>query len=160
LYDRPEAVKPIIRAGLLLVSLIIGAGIAQAISPPALSQGDVLSVEAAFRQTVQLWAEERFEALWECGLLASRYRVSRDGFVVRMRHRLVKPTCCWRQILGIKVHLQAAEEALVEAQMGFDVKTLGTTVNRLLIVYMRREEGIWRVALEDFLFKPEEGWPW
>jgi hypothetical protein len=34
-----------------------------------------------------------------------------------------------------------------------------------MLVYLRREEGAWRVALEDFLTKPEGGppgfgWPW
>jgi hypothetical protein len=56
-------------------------------------------VEASFRQAIQLWADERFESLWEDGQLASRYRV-------------------------------------------------------------RREEGVWRVALEDLMTKPEVGLPW
>jgi hypothetical protein len=59
---------------------------------------------------------------------ASRYRVSREVFVRGMRHRVLKPTCCWDQIHAVRVHLQATDEALVEAQVGVDVKTLGTTV--------------------------------
>jgi hypothetical protein len=73
-----------------------------------------------------------------------------------MRHRVVKPTCCWDQIHSVRVHLQATEEAFVEAQVGVDVKTLGTTVRRSMIVFLRREEGVWRVTLEDFLTKPED----
>src|SRR5438128_9775404 len=67
--------------------------------PPISSQPtEAWMVEAAFRQAVQLWADERFDALWEHGLLASRYRVSREAFARWMRHRVVKPTCCWGQI--------------------------------------------------------------
>jgi len=42
-----------------------------------------------------------------------------------MRHRMVKPTCCWGQLRTGQVHLQTAEEAVVEAQVGVDVKPLG-----------------------------------
>jgi hypothetical protein len=92
-------------------------------------------------------------------LLASRYRVSREAFVRGMRHRVVKPTCCWGQLRDVRVHHWGTEEALAEAQVGVDVKTLGTTVVRSMVVYLRREEGVWRVALEDFLTRPEGGPP-
>jgi hypothetical protein len=114
-------------------------------------------VEAAFREAIQLWADERFEALWEHGLLSSRYRVSREAFVQGMRHRVIKPTCCWGRLRAVRVHPQATDEALVEAQVGVDVKTLGTAVVRTMLVSLRREEGVWRVRLEDFLTKPEDG---
>jgi hypothetical protein len=128
--------------------------------PPSPQPAEAWPVEASFRQAIQLWADERFEALWEHGQLENRYRVSREAFARWMRHRVVKPTCCWGQIRGVRVYLQAAEEALVEAQVGFDVKTLGTTVVRSLFVYLRREEGVWRVALQDLMTKPEVGLPW
>jgi hypothetical protein len=114
-------------------------------------------VEAAFREAVQLWADEQFEALWKHGRLASRYRVSRETFVRAMRHRVVKPTCCWGRLRAVRVQLQAPDEALVEAQVGVDVKTLGTTVVHSMLVSLRREEGVWRVTLEDFLARPEDG---
>jgi hypothetical protein len=137
--------------------LVAGAGATHAASPPPSQAAEVWPVEAAFREAVQLWADERFEILWARGMLASRYRVSREAFVRGMRHRVVKPTCCWGQLRNVQVHLQTAEEALVEAQIGVDVKTLGTTVVRSLLVYLRREEGMWRIALEDFLTRPEDG---
>jgi hypothetical protein len=140
----------------LVVWLPFGAATTDAASPPAPQLAEVWPVEAAFREAVQLWANEQFEALWELGLRASRYRISREAFVRGMRHRVVKPTCCWDRIHVVRVHLQATDEALVEAQVGVDVKTLGTTVRRLMIVYLRQEEGVWRVTLEDFLTKPED----
>jgi hypothetical protein len=82
--------------------------------------------------------------------------VSRETFVREMRHRVVKPTCCWGQLRTVQVHLRTAEEALVDAQVGVDVKTLGTTVVRRMLVALRREEGVWRVTREDFLTKPED----
>jgi hypothetical protein len=139
-----------------VVWLALGEGAAYAASPSASHPTEVWPVEAAFREAVQLWANEQFEVLWEHGLRASRYRVSREAFVRGMRHRVVKPTCCWDQIHAVRVHLQATDEALVEAQIGVDVKTLGTTVRRRMIVYLRQEEGVWRVTLEDFLTKPED----
>jgi hypothetical protein len=144
----------------LLAWLVLGGGHSDAAStrPPQLAE--VWPVEVAFREAIQLWADERFEALWERGLLASRYRVSREAFVREMRHRVVKPTCCWGQLRAVRVHLQRTEEAIVEAQVGVDVKTLGTTVVRSMLVYLGREEGVWRVALEDFLTKPAVGPPW
>jgi hypothetical protein len=140
--------------------LAIGLGESHAGASVARRPGEAWAVEAAFREAFQLWADERFETLWERGLLASRYRVSREMFVRGMRHRVVKPTCCWDQLRGVRGHLQGAEEAIVEAQVGVDVRTLGTTVVRSMLVYLRREEGVWRVALEDFLTKPEVGLPW
>jgi hypothetical protein len=135
---------------------VVGMGDSRAAAPPASRSAEVWAVEAAFREAFQLWADERFDALWERGMLASRYRVSREAFIRGMRHRVLKPTCCWGQLRSVQVHLQTAAEALVEAQVGVDVKTLGTTVVRSMLVYLRREEGVWRVALEDFLTKPED----
>ena len=140
----------------LVVWPVVGAGDSRTTASPASRSAEVWLVKAAFREAFQLWADEQFEALWEHGLLASRYRVSREAFVRGMRHRVVKPTCCWGQLRTVQVHLQTAEEALVEAQVGVDVKTLGTTVVRSMVVYLRREEGVWRTALEDFLTKPED----
>jgi hypothetical protein len=140
----------------LVVWWVLGAGATQAASPPPSGPAEVWPVEAAFREAVQLWADEQFEALWEHGLWASRYRVSREAFVHGMRHRVVKPTCCWGRLHAVRVHLHATDEALVEAQVGVDVKTLGTTVVRSMLVYLRREDGVWRVMLEDFLTKPED----
>lgn len=141
----------------LVAWLVFGPGNSHA--DPSLSSrsADVWAVDAAFREAFQLWVNERFEALWERGLLTSRYRVSREAFVSGMRHRVLKPTCCWGQLRSVQVHLQTTEEALVEAQVGVDVKTLGTTEVRSMTVYVRREEGVWRVALEDFLTSPGEG---
>jgi hypothetical protein len=140
----------------LVVWVALGPGDTQAASPPSSLAVEVWPVEAAFREAVKLWADEQFEALWERGLRASRYRVSREAFVRGMRHRVVKPTCCWDRIHAVRVHLHATDEALVEAQIGIDVKTLGTTVVRSMIVSLRQEEGVWRVRLEDFLTRPED----
>jgi hypothetical protein len=145
---------------ILLTWLALGADDGLVASSPSRRADGVWSVEAAFREAVQLWVDERFEALWDRGLLASRYRVSREVFVRWMRHRVVKPTCCWGQLRDVRVHPQTADEAFVEAQLGVQVKTLGITVVRSFFVQLRREEGMWRVALEDFLTKPEVGLPW
>jgi hypothetical protein len=141
----------------LVVWWVLGVGATHAASPPPSGPAEVWPVEAAFREAVQLWADEQFEVLWEHGLRASRYRVSREAFVRGMRHRVVKPTCCWGRLRAVQVHLHATDEALVEAQVGVDVKTLGTTVVRSMIVSLRREEGVWRVTLEDFLSRPDDG---
>jgi hypothetical protein len=140
----------------LAVWWILELGATQAASPPPYHPAEVWPVEAAFREALQLWADEQFEALWERGLRASRYRVSRETFVRGMRHRIVKPTCCWGRLRAVQAHLYATDEALVEAQVGFDVKTLGTTVMQGMSVYLRQEEGVWRLTLEDFLTKPED----
>lgn len=150
----------LVLALLLGAWLVLGACESHAASPSTPRPTEAWPVEAAFREAIQLWADEQLEALWERGLLASRYRLSREVFVRGMRHRVVKPTCCWGQLRAVRVHLQGAEEAIVEAQIGVDVKTLGNTVVRSLVVYLRREQGVWRVALEDFLTKPEVGLPW
>jgi hypothetical protein len=138
---------------------VLGASEGHTASSPTPRSAEVWPVEVAFREAVQLWADERFDALWERGLLASRYRVSREAFVRWMRHRVVKPTCCWGQLPHVRVYLHTGEEALVEAQLGVDVKTLGTTVVRSMVIYLRREQEVWRVTLEDFLIKPEDGLP-
>jgi hypothetical protein len=140
----------------LVVWLVFGCGTTHAASPTASSPAEVWPVEAMFREAVQLWADERFEVLWEHGLRASRYRISREVFVRGMRHRVLKPTCCWDQIHAVRVHSHATDEALVEVQVGVDLKTLGTTVVRSMLVYLRQEEGVWRIRLEDFLTKPED----
>jgi hypothetical protein len=140
----------------LVVWWISAAGTTHAASPSASQPAEVWPVEAAFREAVQLWADEQFEALWEHGLRASRYRISREAFVRGMRHWVVKPTCCWEQIHAVQVYFHTTDEAVIEAQVGIDVKSLGTTVRRCMIVYLRQEEGVWRVTLEDFLTKPED----
>jgi hypothetical protein len=113
-------------------------------------------VEEAFRQAVQLWAKGQFGVLWARGVLESRYQVSKEAFIRSMQQRAVAPTCCWGQLRAVTVHLLSREDALVEATLGIDKKTLGTTVERTLLFHLRLEEGEWRVALEDFMFKPAE----
>ena len=144
----------------LVAWLILGVGHSNAASPLPPQRAEGWPVEVVFRKAVELWADERFDALWACGLLASRYQMSREVFTRWMRHRVVKPTCCWGQLRDVRIHFQGAEEAIVEAQVGVDVKTLGTTLVRSMFVYLRREEGEWRVLLEDFLTKPEDGLGW
>jgi hypothetical protein len=105
-------------------------------------------LEAVFREALQLWADEQFEALWERGMLPNRYRVSLEAFVRGTRHRVLKPTCCWGRLHAVQVHPQAADGVLVEAQVGVGLKTLGTTVVRSMIVSLRREQGVRRVRQE------------
>jgi hypothetical protein len=158
-HERAKQMWPRLAVLSLLSWLVLGGAHSGAATPLPAQLTDLWPVELAFREAVQLWADERFEALWERGLRASRYRVPREVFVRGMRHRVVTPTCCWGQLRDVRVHPRTEGEALVEAQVGVDVKTLGTTVMRSMIVYLRREEGVWRVALEDFLTKPEDGLP-
>jgi hypothetical protein len=122
------------------------------LAPPR-QQAEVWPVEPAFREAVQLCADEQFEALSERGLRAGRDRVSREAFVRGMRHRIIKPTYSWGRLRAVQAHLCTTDEALV----GVDVKSLGTTVMRSMMVYLRQEEGVWRVALEEFLTRPEDG---
>ncbi len=141
-----------------LSPLVVLLGLAGS-SLPTLSSGQEslpAAVEAAFKGAVRLWADERFEALWEQGLLRSRYLFPKEAFISKMRDRAVKPACCWRQVQEVTVHLPSSGEALVEAKMGFDSRTRGTSFDQTLTFYLRWEEGTWRVALEDFLFKPDE----
>jgi hypothetical protein len=147
--------RPLVLLPAACLAFGVGEGHAALATPPR--SAEVWPVEAAFREAVQLWADERFEDLWERGLLASRYRVPREVFVRGMRQRVFKLTCCWGQLRDVRVHLQGTEEAIIEAQVGVDQRTLGTTKVRRMLVYLRREEGGWRVALEDFLTKPEDG---
>jgi hypothetical protein len=145
---------------LLLVTLAVlpaaGPRRGERTPPPAVPlPAETAPVEEAFRQAVQLWAKGQFDALWTRGLLESRYHVSREAFIRWMRQRVITPTCCWGQIRAAMVHLLSPEDALVEATLGVDVKTLGTTVERTTLFHLRREEGEWRVALEDFMLKPE-----
>jgi hypothetical protein len=51
------------------LALGVGEGHAAPSTPPR--SAEAWLVEAVFREAVQLWANERFEALWELGLLAS-----------------------------------------------------------------------------------------
>jgi hypothetical protein len=141
----------------LALGLVCDVGGGRADAPLASGSPEGWAVETVFREALQLWADERFDVLWAQGPLASRDRISREAFVSGMRHRLVKPTCCWDRLRSVQVHLHGTDEALVEAQVGVDVKTLGTTVVRSMLVAVRREEGVWRVRLEDFLTKPEDG---
>lgn len=146
----------------MAVLLYIGFSLSGAAALPARTphRAANLQVETALRQAIRLWANERFEALWDQGLLESRYRISRETFARAMRHRAVRPACCWEQIRSLSVRPLSEAEALVETQMGFRLRTLGTTERRTLLFYLRQEEGRWRVALEDFLTKPEVGPPW
>jgi len=141
------------RISLLVVLLgLVGSG------GPALSseQESAAAVEAAFKGVVRLWADERFEALWEQGLLRSRYLFPKEEFIFKMRDRALRPACCWRQVQEVTVHLRSAGDALIEAKMGFDSRTRRNSFDQTLTFYLRWEEGEWRVALEDFLFKPDE----
>lgn len=158
---RRAAARGIVSIGIaVLMGIGLGLGRADAFPASLPPHAADWQVEEAFRQAIRLWSNERFEPLWDQGFLESRYRISREAFARAMRHRTVTPACCWEQIHSVSVRLLSEREAFVEAQMGFRVKTLGTTERRTLLFYLRQEEGRWRVALEDFLIKPELGLPW
>ncbi len=121
-----------------------------------LQTGETAAVESAFREAVSLWASERFEALWERGDAATRERISKEQFVFKMRDRALRPACCFRQVQDPMVTFQTPEAAFVNAKMGFDSRTRGTTFDTALTFYLRKEEGEWRVAVGDFLHLPDE----
>lgn len=141
---------------ILFAFLFVGPGGAKAASSTEPLKADAFQVEGAFREAVRLWADERFEALWGQGLLQSRYLFPKEEFIFKMRDRALRPACCWRQVQEVTVHLRSAGDALIEAKMGFDSRTRRNSFDQTLTFYLRWEEGEWRVALEDFLFKPDE----
>jgi hypothetical protein len=114
------------------------------------------AVERAFRETVELWATERFETLWERGDRFSRQAIPKEMFLFRMRDRALQPACCFRQIQEVKVSVLSSQDASVATTMGFDSKTRGNSFDAVLTFYLRKEEGEWRVTLEEFLSKPDE----
>lgn len=137
----------------ILLSLVGSGGAVFSSEEEAVSAA---AVEAAFKEAVRLWADERYEALWEQGLLRSRSLFPKEEFIFRMRDRALRPACCWRQVQEVTVHLRSSGDALIEAKMGFDSRTRGNSFDQTMTFYLRREEGVWRVALEDFLLKPDE----
>jgi hypothetical protein len=144
---------------LVIAAIVFAAGSRReerTLAPAVPLLAETAPVEEAFRQAMQLWAKGQFGALWGRGVLESRYRVSKEAFIRWMRQRAIAPTCCWGQIRAVMVHLLSRKDTLVEATLGIDKKTLGTTVEQTLLFYLRREEGEWRVALEDLMFKPAE----
>jgi hypothetical protein len=65
----------------------LGVGNSRAATQPSSQSAEDWAVEAAFRETFHLWADERFDALWGRGMLASRYRVSREAMEDYPRER-------------------------------------------------------------------------
>jgi len=104
----------------------------------------------AFRGAVQLWAYEPFDPLWERGLRASRCRVSRGGVRPGDASPGGQPTRWWDRLHAVHVRSHVTDEALVEAELRIDLKTLGTTVVRRLLVALRRRMGsggsCWRTS--------------
>ncbi|MBI3989263.1 MAG: hypothetical protein HY347_06560 [candidate division NC10 bacterium] len=137
----------------VLLGLVGSGGVALSSEGKPISTAEV---ESAFKEAVRLWADERFETLWEQGLLRSRYLFPKEEFIFKMRNRALRPACCWRQVQEVTVHLRSAGDALIEAKMGFDSRSRGNSFDTTLTFYLRWEEGEWRAALEDFLFKPDE----
>ncbi|MFN3477567.1 MAG: hypothetical protein ACK4Z6_08490 [Candidatus Methylomirabilales bacterium] len=123
---------------------------------PAVQAAEAEAIEGAFREAVSLWASERFETLWERGDARTREMISKEEFVFRMRDRALRPACCFRQVQELTVKFQTPQDAFVEAKMGFDSRTRGTTLDTILTFYLRKEEGEWRVAVRDFLRLPDE----
>jgi hypothetical protein len=114
------------------------------------------ATESAFREAVSLWASERYESLWERGDSASQRDLSKEQFMFRMRDRVLKPACCFRQVRELAVTLRTPVDALVRAKMGFDSRMRGTTFDTTLNFSLLKEEGEWRVAIRDFLHLPDE----
>src|SRR5688572_23074781 len=110
-HERAKQRLPRLAVLSLLAWLVLGGGHSEAALPLPPRLTDASPVEVIFREAIQLWADERFEALWARGLLASRYRVPQEAFVRGMRHRVVTPTCCWGQLRAVRVHVKAADEA-------------------------------------------------
>lgn len=143
----------------VLVGLVIWLGLllsgAQA-APSQLQATETAAIESAFREAVSLWASERFEALWDEGDVATRQSIPKEQFVFKMRGRALRPACCFRQIQDLKTTRLTPVDALVTAKMGFDSRTRGTTFDTTLTFALRKEEGVWRVAVRDFLRLPDE----
>jgi hypothetical protein len=56
----------------------------------------------------------------------------------------------------LTVRVFSSQDASVATTMGFDSKTRGNSFDAVLTFYLRKEEGEWRVTLEEFLSKPDE----
>ncbi len=93
-----------------------GSGAAPGGCDPAVAQ----SAEAAFRQVLDLWKDERYGALWELGYLEQRTVLPEDDFVRLMRREDRKLQCCWLTARNVQVLCDGAD-AYVTATIGYEV---------------------------------------
>lgn len=81
---------------------------------------DTAGAEAAFRETLGLWKDKRYDALFERGYLEHQAALPREDFARLMRREDRVLQCCWLMVRDVRVACDGAD-AYVTARMGYEV---------------------------------------
>jgi hypothetical protein len=86
----------------------------------ACEPGVAAAADAAFRETLALWKNERYEALFARGYLEHQVALSQEDFVRLMRREDRVLQCCWLMVRDVSVACDAGA-AYVTARIGYEV---------------------------------------
>ncbi len=105
-------------------------------------------VEAAFRDAMAAWSYSEYWRLWAMGLSAQRFALKEGEFDAEMRKGRTRPQG-GNAVEAVRVVATSLDAATVHARIGLERGSVTTVVPRTFT--LRREDGAWRVNLNDFL---------
>ena len=99
------------------------------------------AAQRGFEQVVQLWKEQRFEALYTFGTFASQAELSPEAFEYYMRHATRTLQCCWATLQDVTSRFETVDRVYIRGRFGFR--------NKEFLVVRGRERFVARAFLEE-----------
>ena len=84
------------------------------------SQEVVQGALQALKAAVDLWREQKFDALYELGTVQSRRQFSKEQFIELMKTSNKKLQCCWTTLQDLQGFFESPTQVTIQAKLGYE----------------------------------------
>ncbi len=137
---------------LLLITLLFSSLILPYSDKNASASDPGEDIRISFSETLDLWRNGRFEALYD--RLARHGKMPRERFVSAMKETPVKPACCWQKLDGFRLVFEKRGEVTVRAKVGLEYENgkSGFVTREFRFI---SEGNDWKLQLGDIAYLAE-----
>ncbi len=111
--------------------------------------------ERDFDSIINLWRDEKYEELYEYGILSSHVRISKEGFIRGMKQKKFKLMCCGDAAREIDAIYKSPTVVYVKAKIGYKnhINKVAFRHETFKLVF---EDGKWRTDIMQILKLPRD----
>ncbi len=107
-----------------------------------------------FNIIISLWKDEKYDALYQHGTLASRASISKEKFVQKMRTNKWGLAPSWETVQNVEPEMRTPNLVYVRAKIGHKPKQGRGVRFETKTFQMRLEKGEWKTDLSKILSSP------